>query len=168
MPDQRPSAKRSWAEIELDAIARNARKIRARNPGRKLIAVVKADAYGHGAVPVARTLLAEGAAMIGVGDSREAIEIRRSGITGPVLILGAIVDGEMPAVVAHDIRTTLHSRSRALLLEDEARRQGKRSRVHLKIDIGKARSAPYIKQVPSGVAALGDLQAKGFGYIKIG
>lgn len=132
-------ALRAWAEIDLGAVARNARRILVRNPGRRLIAVVKADAYGHGAVPVARTLAKEGAIMMGVGDSREAIELRRAGIQTPILILGAIIDGEMPAVVANDIRSTLHSESRARLLEEEARRQGRRHIVHLKVDTGMGR-----------------------------
>ena len=69
---------RVWAEIDLDAIAANAKWLRARHPDRGLIAVLKADAYGHGVLPVARTVVAAGATMIGVGDSREALELRRA------------------------------------------------------------------------------------------
>ncbi|MCB9833376.1 MAG: alanine racemase [Planctomycetes bacterium] len=130
---------RAWAEVDLGVIARNAERILDRNPGRALMGVIKADAYGHGAVPVARTLQRIGAAMAGVGDSREAIELIRAGIRLPIVILGAIVDGEMSAVVAHDIRSTIHSRDRMLLLAAEAERQGRVHKVHLKVDSGLGR-----------------------------
>ncbi len=139
MSPQQPPAMRAWAEVDLGVIARNAERIMARNPGRALMGVIKADAYGHGAVPVARTLERIGAVMAGVGDSREAIELIRAGIRIPLLILGAIVDGEMPAVIAHDIRTTIHSRDRMLLLEKEAARQGRVHKVHVKVDSGLGR-----------------------------
>ena len=130
---------RTWAEVDLDAVARNARRMLERRPRHRMIAVVKADAYGHGAVPVARAALDAGARMVGVGDSREAIELVEAGIEAPVLVLGAIIDGEMAAMVRHDIRTTIHSSGRVAALADEARRQGRIHRVHLKVDTGMGR-----------------------------
>ncbi len=130
---------RTWVEVDLDALARNIRAVLARRPDLDLIGVIKADAYGHGAVPVARTLEAAGAAMLGVGDSREALELIHAGIRLPLLILGAIIDGEAPAVVAHGIRTTIHSFDRAASLEAEAARQGRVHPVHLKVDTGMSR-----------------------------
>ncbi len=130
---------RAWAEVDLGSIVRNARRIMSLNPGMAMIGVIKADGYGHGAVPVARALEQAGAVMVGVGDSREAIELIQAGISLPVLILGAIVDGEMGTVVAHDVRSTIHSQDRVLALAEEARRQGRVHRVHLKVDSGMAR-----------------------------
>ena len=130
---------RTWVEVDLGALARNLQRVRARRPTLDLIAVIKADAYGHGAVPVARALETAGAAMLGVGDSREALELIQAGIKLPLLILGAIIDGEAEAVVAHGIRTTIHSFDRAASLEAEAARQGRVHPVHLKVDTGMSR-----------------------------
>ncbi len=131
---------RVWAEIDLDAITHNLSYIRSIvGQQRGLIAIVKANAYGHGAVPVAWHLASLGASMLGVGDSQEAIELRRAGISIPTLVLGAIVRGELGDVVAHDIAVTVHSAERIRLLEREGRRIGRRVSVHLKIDTGMAR-----------------------------
>ena len=95
---------RVWAEIDLDAITQNLRRIREIvGEDRGIMAIVKANAYGHGAVPVAWHLATCGVNAVGVGDSQEAIELRRAGLSIPILILGAVVPGELPDVVAHDI-----------------------------------------------------------------
>ena len=81
-----PYGARAWAEVDLDAAAANVGVLRARlREGTRVMAVLKADAYGHGAVPAARRLLRDGVDMIGVGDSSEAIELREAGITAPLL-----------------------------------------------------------------------------------
>lgn len=131
---------RVWAEIDLAALRHNVGVIRrALEPGARMLAVVKADAYGHGALPVAWTALQAGCEMVGVGDSTEALELREGGVAGPILILGAIVEDEIPRVVQHDISVTVHSADLLPLLDDEARRRGRRLRVHLKVDTGLAR-----------------------------
>jgi alanine racemase len=103
------------------------------------MAVLKADAYGHGAVPAARRLLTEGVDMIGVGDSTEAIELREAGIAAPILVLGAIVPGEMEKVVAYGVAASIHGPSRLDMLAKVASDLGKRAPVHLKIDSGMGR-----------------------------
>lgn len=131
---------RVWADIDLAALAHNFEHVRSRLPaGTKVLAVLKADAYGHGAVGVARHLERLGIDMIGVGDSREALELREAGIRAPLLILGAIVPGEMEAVVRSGVATVIHSQERAGLLADVARALGTRARVHLKVDTGMGR-----------------------------
>jgi alanine racemase len=131
---------RVWAEIDLEALRHNIATIRrALEPGARMLAVVKADAYGHGVLPVAWTARQAGCEMIGVGDSTEALELRESGIAGPILILGAIVEEEIPRVVRHDISVTVHSADLLPLLAEEARRHNRVPRVHLKIDTGLAR-----------------------------
>jgi alanine racemase len=132
--------RRVWAEIDLDAISRNLQRLRfLAGADRRVMAIVKANAYGHGAVPVAWHLATQGVDMLGVGDSQEAIELREAGISVPIVILGAIVPGEMAAVVAHDIEVTVHSGERVRLLEREARRANRKVRVHLKVDTGMGR-----------------------------
>ncbi|MFH0945103.1 MAG: alanine racemase [Planctomycetota bacterium] len=136
---------RVWAEIDLSVISNNLKVVRRRLPGSgRIMLVVKADAYGHGAVEVARHVLTHGEAQaFGVGNSREALELRRVGIDAPILILGAIVDGEMDAVVRNDIAVCVHSLSRVRQLEGESRRQGKRCRVHVMVDTGMGRLGPF-------------------------
>jgi alanine racemase len=131
---------RVWADIDLGAVEHNLGVVRARlRPGTKVLAVLKADAYGHGAVGFARHLEQVGIDMIGVGDSSEALELRAAGVRVPIVILGAIVPGEMPAVVRHDIATVIHSQERAALLAEVAAALGTRARVHLKVDTGMGR-----------------------------
>ncbi len=131
---------RVWAEIDLAALRHNIAAIRrALQPETKILAVVKADAYGHGALPVAWTAIDAGCAMLGVGDSGEAIELREAGIPAPILILGAIVEEEIPEVVRHDVSVTVHSPDLLPRLDEEARRRGRPLRVHLKVDTGMAR-----------------------------
>jgi len=131
---------RVWADIRLDHLRDNVALLRNRlAPTTRLMAVVKADAYGHGAVAIARELQSIGVDAFGVGDSGEAFELREAGVRGTILILGAIVDGEQERVVAHDLSVCIHSESRIDRLEREARRQGRRCRVHLKVDTGMGR-----------------------------
>jgi len=132
--------RRVWAEIDLDSITRNLNRLRFQaGPGRRIMAIVKANAYGHGAVPIAWHLASQGVDALGVGDSQEAIELRQAGISIPIVVLGAIVPGEMGAVVAHDIEVTLHSGERVRVLEREARRANRVVSVHLKVDTGMGR-----------------------------
>lgn len=131
---------RTWAEVDLPALARNLRVVRdACGPDVAVMPVVKADAYGHGAVPVAWHLVREGIAMLGVGDSTEALELRAAGITAPILVLGAVVDGELPDVLRGGIDLTIHSGDRVRRLRDTVRATQRPVRVHLKVDTGMGR-----------------------------
>jgi alanine racemase len=131
---------RVWAEIRLDCIRRNLREVRrALSPAVEIMAVVKADAYGHGAAPVARALLDAGAARLGVGDSTEAIELRAAGITAPIHVLGALVEREVEDVIYHGITPTIHSLDRVRLLDEKARGMRRRLAVHLMVDTGMGR-----------------------------
>ena len=131
---------RVWAEIDLPALRRNIATVRREiGPSPRLMAVVKADAYGHGAVPVAWHALRSGCDALGVGDSAEALQLRDSGITGPILILGAIIEEEIPKVVEADVAVSVHSPDLLDLLDGEARRQHRLLRLHLKIDTGMGR-----------------------------
>jgi len=131
---------RVWAEVDLAALRHNISVIRrALRPDTQILAVVKADAYGHGALPAAWTAADAGCAMLGVGDSGEAIELREAGLPAPILILGVIVEEEIPEVIRHDISVTVHSPDLLPLLDREARRRARRLRVHLKVDTGMAR-----------------------------
>jgi alanine racemase len=130
---------RTWAEIDLTALERNLAAVRRAAGDAAVMLVVKADAYGHGAVPVSWHLLKHGVACLAVGDSTEALALRGAGVTAPILILGAIVPGEMEDVVRGGIAVTVHTASRVRELRHEAERRGARVKVHLKVDTGMGR-----------------------------
>jgi alanine racemase len=136
MMNQRPV----WAEINLSAIAHNVRQIKSLlQKDTQLCAVVKADAYGHGAVPVARAVLEAGASQLAVAILGEGIELRQSGITAPILILGYTPPEQAPLVVMHDLTQTLFSREMTIALSHAASAAGTVAKVHVKIDTGMNR-----------------------------
>ena len=129
-----------WADIDLDALTENLRTIRARAGSQVgVMLVVKADAYGHGAIAIAHHALRCGVRAFGVGTSSEALELRSAGVRAPILILGTIVDEEAPELLAHDIEIGVHSADRCRMLEEMGRARGLRARVHLNIDTGMGR-----------------------------
>ncbi|MCK6458998.1 MAG: alanine racemase [Planctomycetes bacterium] len=132
--------RRVWAEIDLDALTSNLNRVRSlAGEGKGVMAIVKANAYGHGAVPIAWHLASQGVNALGVGDSEEAMELRRAGISIPILVLGTIIPGELSDVVDHDIAVTVHSSERVRRLGREALRAGRPVSVHLKVDTGMGR-----------------------------
>ncbi|MBK9973545.1 MAG: alanine racemase [Planctomycetes bacterium] len=130
---------RAWAEVDTGAVRHNLALIRKRVGDTPVMAVLKANAYGHGAVAVARMLVQQGISALGVGDSGEALELRDAGIKAPILIVGGVIPGEMPRVVQGDIEVNLHTAEMAQELNAEAQRQGRTVRVHLKVDTGMGR-----------------------------
>ena len=127
----------TYLAIDLDALEENLSTIRAK-AGTKLLAVVKADAYGHGAVPVASFL--EGRAdFLGVARIEEAMELRNAGIQCPILILGHTPQTAYPELVKAQFRPTLFRWDDAEALSQEAVRQGCRVAVHLAVDTGMSR-----------------------------
>ena len=129
---------RTWAEIHLDRAAHNFKEI-AHRTGSEVIAVVKADAYGHGAIPLARLYEELGAAYLAVACVQEGIELRENGITAPILILGLIPDEEIDVCIEHQLTMSLYSRTFADAVPKVAASNGKRACVHLKLDTGMSR-----------------------------
>jgi len=131
---------RTWVEVDLGHLRNNLAQVRNEaGSGNAVMLVVKADAYGHGAIPVSWHMLAHGVTALGVGDSTEALELRDAGITAPILVLGAVVAGEMEGVIRGGIRVTVHSGDRVRALRRELRSRGGRLSVHLKVDTGMGR-----------------------------
>ncbi len=150
---------RIWAEINLEDLRHNLQAIKRHLAGRaKVMAVVKADAYGHGSVPVSIALWEFGVDMFGVGDSSEALELRGVGINTPIVILGGIVDEEIERVVKADITPTLHSVQVGQLVNAEARRQGKVLNVHVMIDTGMGRLGTSPRHALELIEALSKLE----------
>lgn len=128
-----------WAEINLDNLAHNMREIKSISNSKEIMAVVKADAYGHGAVDVAPVLLENGATRLAVAVISEAVELRRSGIDVPIMILGYT-----PAIFSHelfkyDIEQTVTSYEYAEKLSVEAKKEKKKLKIHLAFDSGMGR-----------------------------
>ncbi len=133
---------RTWAEIDLGALGRNLDRVRRHaGPDVGVMVVLKADAYGHGAVPVAWHLTRSGdVAYLGVGDSTEALELRDAGVTTPILVLGAVVEGEMEDVIRGRIAVTVHAGDRVRTLRRVVNHNGAGGvRLHLKVDTGMGR-----------------------------
>ena len=149
----------TYAEVDLDAIRHNYHVMRSRlGVGVKLLGIVKADAYGHGAAPVARTLEEVGADMFGVALVEEGIELRAAGIQKPILIMGLLPPEEVPAAIEHRLAATIDDLATALELETQAARCHGRLHVHLKIDTGMNRLGVRAEEAPQAFAAVSRLQ----------
>jgi alanine racemase len=128
------------AAVDLARIRHNIRALRSRlAAGVRQMAVVKADAYGHGAVPVARAALAAGAEWLAVATVAEGLELRAADVTAPVLVLGPIPAEDAPAAVAGMLSVTVCSREAAMQLAGAAAQAGKRADIHVKVDTGMGR-----------------------------
>ena len=131
---QRPSR----IVVDLSAVGDNLRAIRAR-VGVPVMGIVKANAYGHGLVPVARHLEACGVDRLGVAFVEEGIALRRAGIRLPILVLGGIFGPQVADYLRHELEITVSSLDKLRQVEAVAEALGQRARVHLKIDTGMER-----------------------------
>lgn len=132
--------RRTWAEVSLDALRHNLQAIRRLlSPGCRLMAVVKADAYGHGDRFCAREMADAGADWFGVSNIEEALSLRDAGITQPILILGTTPPEEAGTLCSRGITQTVFSLEYAMQLQAEAQRQGVTVSAHIKIDSGMGR-----------------------------
>jgi len=130
----------TWAEIDLDAIISNTSNLRAHvGENTELMAAVKANAYGHGAVPVARAVLEGGATRLAVHRTLAGVQLRQAGITAPILIMGYTLPAESECIVRWDLTPTVNSRPQAEALAAAAEAQGKMLPVHVNLDTGMSR-----------------------------
>ncbi len=128
------------AEIDLDALRFNLAQLRAKTRGKAdILAVVKANAYGHGAAEVARELESAGAPLFGVATMEEGVELRRSVRSLPIVILGGTYPGDFSRVLDHNLSPVIFDLEAAKGLSAEAKKSGRRIPVHLKIDTGMNR-----------------------------
>ena len=131
---------RAWAEVNLDAISKNLKNIRKiTNPNAKLLAVVKADAYGHGFLDVSKTLIESGADYLGVATFEEAKQLRIHSIDVPIMIIGPIIDSDIENIIKLDIISTVFDIDTAKRISDRASLMGKNAKVHIKLDTGMTR-----------------------------
>jgi len=129
-----------WVEIDLEAVRHNLGEVRRLvGPRVEIMAVVKAEAYGHGAVEVAKTALDAGAAWLGVAFPEEGIALRKAGITAPILVFGPLQTNQVQAAPQYELTMTVCLLEPILALSRAAVKLGKTARVHLKIDTGMGR-----------------------------
>ena len=148
------------AEIDLSAIATNVRMACGlAGSGRAVMAVVKADAYGHGAVPVARAALAAGATWLGVAMPEEAAVLRAAGIGSRILILGPIAPAQAGLVACHDLDQCVSDPAQAEVLSRVATSAGRSLRLHLKVDTGMGRVGVSLREVGPAAARIAALPA---------
>ena len=137
----------TYIQVDLDAIAMNTRALReAIAPTPHMMAVVKANAYGHGLIPVARTALKNGADHLGVAVPEEGETLRKAGINAPVLVLGPVNEQGAEASVRWGLIQTVFDRERVRMLENAAARLGAAAQVHLKCDTGMGRIGVRTKE----------------------
>jgi len=129
----------TWAEVDLDALAANVRELVRVAGGSQVMAVVKADGYGHGAVAVSRTAVEAGARWLAVACLEEGLHLRRHGLTAPTLVLGYVPPEEARAAVEADIACCVFGDETARALAQAGSRAGRRARVHVKVDTGMGR-----------------------------
>lgn len=125
-------------EVDLGRLAANYRAI-ATHVGRPVMPILKANAYGHGLVAVARTLEAAGAPVLGLAFLEEGVELREAGVRAPILVLGGILGDQIPDFLAHDLQLCASSVDKLAAIDAAAAERGVRAKVHLKIDTGMER-----------------------------
>jgi alanine racemase len=137
----------TWIEIDLKAIVGNCAQILL-DTNTPLMAIVKADAYGHGAVEVSRAAIEGGASWLGVARFGEARQLRQNGIRAPILVLGMVTPEEVDEAIANDVTLTLHSMETLELFAARARAcaTGRDVRVHLKVDTGMGRLGVFSEE----------------------
>lgn len=133
------SAGRAWIRIDHDALRDNLGVVRRLAGGQSIIGVVKANAYGHGAVEIARTLVAEGVERLAVATLGEALELRAAGIGVPIMILLRVSAAEVDRVVAAELEPIVYDHESVTLLEGASAAAGRTTSVHLKVDTGLGR-----------------------------
>ncbi len=157
---------RAYALIDLDALGANYRRIRKRcAPQVKVLAAVKADAYGHGAIPVSRRLIAEGVDYLAVSCYTEGAELRAVFPHIPILVLGYVSKDELPLAIAENLTLTVYDEAFGQAVSDAAQKTGKPAKIHIKLDSGMGRlgfvcEAESVDKIVSTVA-LPMLEAEG-------
>ena len=156
----------TWVEVDLDQLDANLDALSDRiGRDRRLLLVVKADAYGHGAVEIALSAAARGVRDFGVATLHEGIQLRRAGIDENVWVLSPLLDTEIPEAVAHRLEPTLPSLEFASRLSEESLRTGRATRVHIEIDTGMGRTGIDPEDAPEFLAQVTALEGLRLGSV---
>jgi alanine racemase len=136
----------NWIEINLSAVEHNVKYI-LESTRKPLMAVVKAEAYGHGAVEVGKAALHAGATWLAVARFCEARVLREAGIQSPILVLGMVTPGEVDEAIASKVTLTMHSYEMADLYSERGKQMGKPALAHLKVDTGMGRLGVFTEDI---------------------
>ncbi len=140
------NASRSWLEIDLEAIESNVRILKQWSRPAKIMAVVKADGYGHGLLPVAKACNASGAEMLGIATVEEGITLRQAGMSLPIVLICPVCPQDAPAVLAYDLIPSVGDFPLLHALSQAGTQQNKRPQIYLEIDSGMGRSGVCSKE----------------------
>lgn len=163
MPDEFP-LRPAWVEVNLGAIERNTRRLTQIAAGAELVAMVKANAYGHGAIRVSQAALRGGATWLGVVSVGEGLELRRAGIDAPILVVGHTPPRWARLAVEQNLTLTVFSEEVVQAIASAARDLGTRARVHMKIDTGMTRLGvlpEHAIDFARTIAGTGDIELEG-------
>ena len=153
-----PTGATTWLEIDQSAIRSNLRLMRGlTGPQTRLMAIIKADAYGHGARATARSVLAAGAQALGVASLPEALELREAGIDAPMLLLSYVPPQALPTAIEHKLTLTLFDAAQARACNQAARATGRRLQAQVKLDSGMGRMGALVGDAPAFQDQLADL-----------
>jgi alanine racemase len=147
----------TWVEVDLSAIQNNLRRMKAIT-GTRVMAVVKANAYGHGAIEVSRAAAAAGAAWLGVARASEGLSLREGGRALPILVLGYTPPERATAALGADLTLTVFDFEAAQAYAAAARLLGRKARLHVKVDTGMGRLGVLPEDAPEFVRAVGALE----------
>ncbi len=155
----------TWIEVDLNAIKHNLKVVKNKvEPETKILSIVKADAYGHGAVKVSQTLEQNGTDMLGVAFPSEGIELRKNNITTPILILNPVLSEHIEDVIQHSLGVTVNNLDIANEISVTAKKYHRNIRIHVEIDTGMGgagvcpdRAIPFIK----GLLLIENLEIEG-------
>jgi len=152
---EQSSEQTRWVRIELGAIRFNYQQIRAQlKPQVRVLAVVKGEAYGHGAVEVSRLLEGLGANMLGVTTVAEGVELRRNGLTAPILVFGPFLPEEATSIILHDLTATIASLEAINWLGTAAQELCRQIPVHFKLETGMGRTGLWPEEIVTATSAL--------------
>ena len=156
----------SWVEVDLDILDSNLDALRRTiGSGREILLVVKADAYGHGAVEVARAAAARGVRQFGVATLHEGMQLRAAGLAEDVWVLSPLLSSEIPQALAHGLELTLPSLEFARELSAAAMARGRPCRVHVEVDTGMGRTGVDATEAVDFLAAVDALQGLRVGSV---
>jgi alanine racemase len=129
-----------WIEIDLDQFAKNIKALKAYVPKQKICLTVKANAYGHGLVPIAQTAVKHGIEYLAVAHLQEGAMLREAGITAPILVLGAIHEDQLADLLHYNLEFSISSHYKAELVANICKNSQQKAHIHLEIETGMQRT----------------------------
>jgi len=157
MSQLREQLYRSWVEVDLDSFAWNWAELRRLvGPEVRILQVVKADAYGHGAIEISHTALKNGAACLGVANADEGVQLRVSGITAPIIILSPSTGGEIREIIKYGLTPSLSDLMFSSEFQRHLAKAGVNAPVHIEIDTGMGRGGMLCDEAPATIRKILD------------